>query len=93
MSTLSLLSILVPPQSGYLLVYHMGLSLVHCSYLSIGLLQISIAGGEGDMVRAYLLLFFFIFPFFFCNHGFIFFGYKKPHAALAMERIKPINAK
>ena len=35
MSTSSILSILVYPQSGYLLVYHMGLSLVHCSYLSI----------------------------------------------------------
>jgi len=39
MSTGSILSILVYPQSGYLLVYHMGLSLVHCSYLSIGSLQ------------------------------------------------------
>jgi len=39
MSTVSILSILVYPQSGYLLVYHMGLSLVHCSYLSIGSLH------------------------------------------------------
>ena len=39
MSTVSILSILVYTQSGYLLVYHMGLSLVHCSYLSIGSLQ------------------------------------------------------
>ena len=31
MSTVSILSILVYPQSGYLLVYHMGLSLVHFS--------------------------------------------------------------
>jgi len=38
MSTVSILSILVYPQPGYLLVYHIGLSLVHCSYLSIGLL-------------------------------------------------------
>jgi len=29
--------------------------------------------------------------FFFCNHAFIVFRYKKPHAALAMERTKPIN--
>jgi len=39
MSTVSILSILVYPQPGYLLVYYMGLSLVHCSYLSIGLLH------------------------------------------------------
>ena len=39
MSTTSILSILVYPQSGHLLVYPMGLSLVHCSYLSIGSLQ------------------------------------------------------
>ena len=38
-STIRILSIQVYPQSGYLLVYQMGLSLVHCSYLSIGLLQ------------------------------------------------------
>jgi len=40
MSTVSILSILVYPQSGYLLVYNMGLSLVHCNYLSLGSLQI-----------------------------------------------------
>jgi len=39
MSTISILSILVYPQSGYLLVYHMGLSLVHCSYRAIGSLH------------------------------------------------------
>jgi len=33
------------------------------------------------------------FSFFFCNHAFIVFRYKKPHAALAMERTKPINQK
>ena len=31
--------------------------------------------------------------FFFCNHAFIVFTYKKPHAAQAMERTKPINQK
>ena len=35
-----------------------------------------------------LVVFFFLF---FCNHSFIVFRYKKPHAALAMERTKPIN--
>jgi len=35
--------------------------------------------------------FFFSFFSFFCNHAFIVFRYKKPHAALAMERTKPIN--
>ena len=30
---------------------------------------------------------------FFCNHAFIVLRYKKPHAALAMERTKPINQK
>jgi len=39
-STISILSILVYPQSGYLFVYHMGLSLDHCGYLSIGSLQV-----------------------------------------------------
>ena len=33
------------------------------------------------------------FFLFFCNHAFIVFRYKKPHAALAMERTKPINQK
>ena len=54
--------------------------------------EISIAGGGGEIVRAYLLVdIFFFFFFFFCNHVFIVFRYKKPHAALAMERTKPIN--
>jgi len=39
MSTGSLLHILAYPQYAYPLVYHTGLSLVHCSYLSVGLLQ------------------------------------------------------
>jgi len=54
--------------------------------------EISIAGGGGEMVRAYLLVVSFFFLFFF-NHAFIVFRYKKPHAALAMERTKPINQK
>ena len=41
---------------------------------------------------AYPLVVFFFF-FFFCNHAFIVFRYKKTHAALAMERTKPINQK
>ena len=39
MSTGSILSILAYPQYGYHLVSHMGLSLVHCSYLSVGSLH------------------------------------------------------
>jgi len=41
------------------------------------------------MVRGYRLVIFHFF--FFCNHAFIVLRYKKPHAALAMERTKPIN--
>ena len=41
MSTGSILSILAYPQYGYHLVCHMGLSLVHCSYLSVGSLQLA----------------------------------------------------
>jgi len=44
------------------------------------------------MVRVPISWSFFFF-FFFCNHAFIVFRYKKPHAALAMERTKPINHK
>jgi len=55
--------------------------------------EISIAGSGEEMVRAYLLVGFFFFFFLFCNHAFIVFRYKKPHAALAMERTKPINPK
>jgi len=40
---------------------------------------------------AYLLVVFFFL--FFCNHAFIVLRYKKPHAALAMERTKPLNHK
>jgi len=42
------------------------------------------------MVRVPISWWFF---FFFCNHAFIVFRYKKPHAALAMETTKPINQK
>jgi len=53
--------------------------------------EISITGGGGELVRLLSLGRFFFF--FFCNHAFIVFRYKKPHAALAMERTKPINQK
>jgi len=56
--------------------------------------EISIAGGGGEMVRGLSLghFVFSLFSFFsFCNHAFIVFRYKKPHAALAMERTKPIS--
>jgi len=39
MSTVGILSILVYRQYGYHTVYHTGLSLVNCSYLSVGSLQ------------------------------------------------------
>jgi len=39
----------------------------------------------------YLLVTFF-FLFFFCNHELFVSRYKKPYAALAMKRKKPINA-
>jgi len=39
MSTGSILSILAYPQYGYHMVYHTGLSLVHCRYLSVGSLH------------------------------------------------------
>jgi len=45
------------------------------------------------MVRVLSLGRFFLFFFFFCNHAFIVFRYKKPHAAQSMERTKPINQK
>jgi len=51
--------------------------------------QISIAGGEGEMVRGYLLVVFFVV--FFVIMRSLFLRYKKPHAALAIERTKPIN--
>jgi len=43
MSTGSIPSILAYPQCGYHLVCHTGLSLVHCSYLSVGSLQPGLA--------------------------------------------------
>jgi len=54
--------------------------------------EISIAGGRGEMVRVLSLGRVFSFFFSFCNHAFIVFRYKKPHAALAMERTKPIKS-
>jgi len=54
--------------------------------------EISNAGGVVAMVRVLSLSPFFFF-FFFCNKSLIFFMYKNPHAALAMERTKPINQK
>ena len=52
--------------------------------------EISIAGGGGELVRGYLLVVFFFS--FFCNHAFFVSRYKKPYAALVMKRKKPINA-
>jgi len=54
--------------------------------------EISIAGGVGEMVRvSYLLVIFFHFLIF-CNHALFVSRYKTPYAALAMKRKKPINA-
>jgi len=47
--------------------------------------EFSIAGGGGEMVCASLLIVFFLSS---CVHCF---RYKKPHAARAMEKTKPIN--
>jgi len=54
--------------------------------------EISIAGAEGEIVRGLCFRPFFFFFFFFCNH--VLFGsrYKKPYAAVAIKRKKPINA-
>ena len=55
MSTGSILSILAYPQYGYHLVYHTGLSLVHCSYLSVGSLQIDegmITGKKSKVINS-----------------------------------------
>jgi len=54
--------------------------------------EISIAGGGGEKVRGPISwsFFFFLF-FFFVIMRSLFFRYKKRHAALAMERTKPIN--
>jgi len=58
--------------------------------------EISIAGGGEEMVRAiswaFFFLFFFSLFFSFCNHALFVSRYKKPYAALAMKRKKPINA-
>jgi len=46
------------------------------------------------MFMAYISgMFFLFFSFFFCNHAFIVLWYNKPHAALAMEKTKPIKHK
>jgi len=45
------------------------------------------------MIIPWSFFFFSFFFLFFCNHVFIVFWYKKPHAALAMEKTKPINQK
>jgi len=55
--------------------------------------EISIAGGGGEMVRGPISWSFFYFFLFFVIMRSLFFKYKKPHAALAMERTKPINQK
>ena len=53
-------------------------------------IEISIAGGVGEMVRELTTLH---FCFFFLYHAFIVSRYKKLRAALAMERTKPISQK
>jgi len=58
--------------------------------------EISIAGGGGEMVGGLSLCCFFSFSFsfsFFVIMRSLFLRYKKPHAALAMESTKPINQK
>jgi len=52
--------------------------------------EISIAGGVGDMVHVLSLDPFFFF-FSFCDPRFIVLMYKKPHAVLAMKRTKRIK--
>ena len=47
--------------------------------------------GVGFVLRKATSCFFSFFFFFFLSHAFIVFRYKKPHAALAMEKTKPIN--
>jgi len=51
--------------------------------------EISITRGGGEMVRERISWSLF---FFFCDHGLFVSRYKKPYAALAMKRKKPINA-
>ena len=55
--------------------------------------EISLAGGVVAMVHGPIpWSFFFFFSFFFSNHALFVSRYKKPCAALAMKRKKPINA-
>jgi len=51
MSTGNILSILAYPQYGYHLVCHTGLSLVHCSYLSVGSLHREVTQWQGKEIR------------------------------------------
>jgi len=53
--------------------------------------EISITEGVGEMVRD-LSLGHFHFLLFFCNHVLFVSRYKKPYAAQARKRKKPINA-
>jgi len=53
--------------------------------------EISIAGCVGEMVCDPNPMSFFIFIFTFFYYAFIVISYKKIHAALAMERKKPLN--
>ena len=62
MSTGSILSILAYPQYGYHLVRHTGLSLVHCSYLSVGSLQVGY-GRKGKTTSGGTVLVLFAEPF------------------------------
>jgi len=55
-------------------------------------IEISIAGGGGEKVRVPSLSCLFFIFFYFCNHALFVSRYKKPYAALAMKRKKPINA-
>ena len=55
--------------------------------------EISIAGGGGEMVHVLSLCrFFFLFSFF-CNHALFVSRYKKPYAALAMKTKKTYKCK
>jgi len=53
--------------------------------------QISIAGGGGEMFRACLVVVFFFF-FLFCNNELFVSRYKQPGVARAMKSKKTINA-
>jgi len=54
--------------------------------------EISIAGGGGEMVRGLSLGPFFLLVFSFCNHALFVSWYKKPYAPLAIKTKKRINA-